>query len=70
MQLVEHQPFTSAEKAIREGSDIRSTRRLVELRSERILIRDTDKGREIKQRIEALRCLLSAYRAGQIKESH
>lgn len=70
MQLVEHQPFTSTEKAIREGSDIRSTRRLVELRSERILIRDTDKGREIKQRIEALRCLLSAYRAGQIKESH
>lgn len=69
MQLVEHQPFTSAEEAIREGTDIRSTRRLVELRSERILIRDTDKGREIKQRIEALRCLLSAYRAGQIRES-
>lgn len=67
MQLVEHQPFTSTADAIRQGTDIRSTRHLVEMRSQRILIRDTDKGREIQQRIADLRRLLTAYRNGEIR---
>ena len=68
MQLVEHQPFTSTADAIRKGTDIRSTRHLVEMRSERILIRNTDKGHEIELRIEDLRRLLFAYRQGLIRE--
>jgi len=68
MQLVEHQPFTSTEDAIRKGSDIRSTRHLVEMRSQRIMMRETDKGREIATRIEDLRRLLFAYRTGLIRE--
>ena len=67
MQLVEHQPFTSTEDAIRRGTDIRSTRHLVEMRSHRLLIRDTDKGRDIMQRIDHLRRLLFAYREGLIR---
>ncbi|MBO7467458.1 MAG: fructose-1,6-bisphosphatase [Bacteroidaceae bacterium] len=67
MQLVEHQPFLGTEEAIRQGTDIRSTRHLVEMRSHRLLIRDTDKGREIEARIDHLRRLLFAYREGLIK---
>ena len=68
MQLVEHQPFTSTEEAIRGGADIKSTRHLVEKHSERIHVGDTDKGRDIRQRIESLRKLLYAYRTGIIRE--
>ncbi len=68
MSLVEHQPFTSTEEAIRNGSDIKSTRHLVETSTERIYVRDTDKGRDIHRRIESLRKLLYAYRNGIIRE--
>ena len=68
MSLVEHQPFTSTEEAIRGGSDIKSTRHLVEKLTERIHVRDTDKGRDIRRRIESLRKLLFAYQNGFIRE--
>ena len=68
MSLVEHQPFTSTEEAIRNGSDIKSTHHLVETSSERIYVRDTDKGRDIRRRIDSLRKLLFAYQNGMIKE--
>lgn len=68
MQLVEHQPFTSTEDAIRKGIDIRSTRHLVEMRTQRIMMRETDKGREIAARIGDLRRLLFAFRTGLIHE--
>lgn len=68
MSLVEHQPFTSTEEAIRNGSDIKSTHHLVETSTERIYVRDTDKGRDIRTRIESLRKLLFAYQNGMIRE--
>lgn len=68
MSLVEHQPFTSTEEAIRGGSDIKSTRHLVEKLTERIHVRDTDKGRDIRRRIESLRKLLFAYQNEIIRE--
>lgn len=68
ISLVEHQPFTSTEEAIQNGSDIKSTRHLVEKLTERIHVRDTDKGRDIRRRIESLRKLLFAYQHGLIRE--
>lgn len=68
MSLVEHQPFTSTEEAIRGGADIKSTRHLVEKLTERIHVGDTDKGRDIRRRIDSLRKLLYAYQYGMIKE--
>ncbi len=68
MSLVEHQPFTSTEEAIQSGADIKSTRHLVEKLTERIHVSDTDKGRDIRRRIESLRKLLYAYQQGVIKE--
>jgi fructose-1,6-bisphosphatase-3 len=40
----------------------------VEKLTERIHVSDTDKGRDIRQRIESLRKLLYAYQTGLIRE--
>lgn len=67
-ELVQHEPFTSAEEAVKNGTDIISINRLVELSSHRMRVRDTDRGRELLGQIEELRELLYAYRRGLIKE--
>jgi fructose-1,6-bisphosphatase-3 len=68
MQLVQHEPFQSRQKAIEEGLDIKSTNVVLELSSQRMLVRDTDKGRELITQIQDLNKLLVAYRIGLIKE--
>ena len=67
-QLVKHEPFTSAEEAIRNGTDIVSTTEIVELSSHRMRVRDTDKGCELQGQIDELKELLFAYRHGLVKE--
>lgn len=67
-QLVQHEPFTSKQKAIEEGQDIKSTIQLVELSSQRVMVKDTDKGKELMIQVEDLKKLLVAYRTGMIKE--
>lgn len=66
-QLVQHEPFSSTDEAIRLGTDIVSTIQLVELSQSRVRVRDTDKGRELQAQIDELRELLFAYRNGMIK---
>ncbi|MBE6287487.1 MAG: fructose-1,6-bisphosphatase [Mediterranea massiliensis] len=68
LELVQHEPFKSRQKAIEEGQDIKSTTFLVELSQKRMMVKDTDKGRELVKHIENLRKLLAAYRKGLIKE--
>ena len=68
LQLVQHEPFQSRQKAIEEGQDIKSTTFLVEFNSQRMMVKDTDKGRELRTQIEDLKKLLVAYRTGLIKE--
>ena len=67
-QLVQHEPFTSTEEAITNGTDIKSTTQIVELSSKRMRVRDTDQGRLLMSQIEELTELLYAYRHGIIKE--
>ena len=67
-QLVQHEPFTSTEDAILRGSDIKSTTQIVEMSAHRMLVADTDIGRELKKQIADLDKLLYAYRHGFIKE--
>ena len=66
--MVQHEPFTSMQKAIEEGQDIKSTTQIVELSSQRVMVKDTDKGRELIAQINDLKKLLEAYRIGLIKE--
>lgn len=68
-QLVQHEPFTSTEDAIIRGTDIKSTTQIVEMSSHRMLVADTDKGKELRQQVAELKNLLYAYRHGFIKES-
>ena len=68
-QLVQHEPFTSAEEAVKNGTDIVSTTQIVEMSTQRMMVRDTDKGIEIEGQIEELKELLFAYRHGLLKES-
>lgn len=68
LQLVQHDPFESTQKAIEEGLDIKSTSFVLELNSNRMMVRDTDKGRELSEQITDLKKLLVAYRTGLIKE--
>ena len=68
LQLVQHEPFQSRQKAIEEGLDIKSTTFLVEFNSQRMMVKDTDKGAELTTQIADLEKLLVAYRMGLIKE--
>ena len=70
LQLVQHEPFSSAEDSVRNGTDIVSTTQVVELNNSRILVRDTDKGHELEHQINELRELLYAYRHGFVKEKN
>lgn len=67
-QLVQHEPFSSAEEAILTGADIRSTTQIVELTGQRAMVSDTDIGQKLRARIGDLEKLLFAYRRGIIKE--
>ncbi len=67
-QLVQHEPFSSAEDAISHGTDIVSTTQIVEMSQHRMRVRDTDKGRELQSQINELMELLYAFRHGIIKE--
>lgn len=67
-QLVQHEPFTSTEEAIRNGTDIKSTTQIVEMTGQRAMVNDTDIGAELRVQIADLNNLLLAYRRGFIKE--
>ncbi|QJA09301.1 fructose-1,6-bisphosphatase [Romboutsia sp. CE17] len=68
LQLVSHEPFSSAEEAIVNESDILSTTVVVEHKVKRRRVKDTDAGEKIKDEIKDLKLLLLAYRKGLIKE--
>ena len=67
-QLVQHEPFTSAQDSILRGTDIKSTTQIVEMSAHRMLVADTDKGLELRSQSAELKDLLYAYRHGIIKE--
>ena len=67
-QLVQHEPFTNAKDAVLRGTDIKSTTQIVEMSTHRMLVADTDKGKELKAQVADLKDLLYAYRHGIIKE--
>ena len=68
IQLVEHESFESREQAILSGSDIHNRTLLQDFSGKRIRIKDTDKGKELLEQIEALEQLLQAYRTGIFRE--
>lgn len=69
LQLVQHEPFESRQKAIEESQDIISDTVLSEFNTQRLMVRDTDKGQELAEQVSDLNNLLKAYRFGLIKEN-
>lgn len=67
MNLVIHEPFTSREKAVADGIDIKSEIRLVNTSVKRMMVADTDIGKNIKEQIYFLDMLLYAYKIGELK---
>lgn len=68
-ELVEHEPFDSVEDAITNGTDIVRSNKMVEHITQRIRVRDTDKGKVLQSQIDELTELLYAFRHGIIKEN-
>ncbi len=68
IQLVEHEKFESREQAVVSGSDIHSRIQLQDFTHQRILVRDTDRGRELIRQVNDLQQLLQAYQMGLIEE--
>ena len=64
MRLKAHQPFESIAKVLEENKDIESTSNFFEVEPERVMVKDTDNGKEILQTINDLERLLMAYRQG------
>ena len=65
--LIQHAPFVSRQVAIEKELDIVSSRSLVTRQNSRIIVGDTDIGKDIKNQIADLKKLLDAYRKGLIK---
>lgn len=68
IRLKAHRPFEGIAKVLSENADIESNSSAVESFEMRRYIADTDKGKKLKARIEALNALLTEYREGAIKE--
>lgn len=66
MSLRTHQPFESTAKAIQNDEDIASQSKPIYTAPQRILVRDTDEGRDYLAVIGDLRRLVDAYRTGII----
>ena len=69
MSLRTHQPFISAEKAIRENIDIVSRENILEQENRRVLVEDVDEGEVLREKVHDLKQLVIAYQLGWIKET-
>ena len=65
LRLVSHSPFEGKTAAVRQNRDILATDDVIfEMMPHRMLVRDTDYGKRIIERMADLRALLDAYREG------
>ena len=69
MSLRTHQPFESAEKAVKDNLDIISQKNILETENHRILVEDTDEGEVLRERVHDLKQLVATYQLGWITET-
>ena len=69
MRLASHEPFESTEAAILKETDIVSDSIIVENFKKRMMVSDTDVGKELGDMVKYLEELLDAYREGKLIES-
>lgn len=61
LRIKAHQPFESVYQALRENKDIESDSNLVETEQSRVMVRDSDNGKQILEDIADLKRLLQYY---------
>ena len=66
LRLCAHEPFDSIEKAIEQRSDIHSEVTVFETRENRLLVRDTDTGKELLDQLEGLQFLMENFRSKNV----
>ncbi|MBQ3437838.1 MAG: fructose-bisphosphatase class III, partial [Fusobacterium sp.] len=69
IKLVSHTAFSSKEDSIIKETDMISSYIVVEKRTKRMRVKDTDMGKEIQNQINDLKKLLNAYMKGEIKSN-
>ena len=69
-RIVEHKHFDSLEEAVASGADIHSQVRLQDFSNHRMLVRETDIGKQLEDQVRNLKKLLYAYRHGILRESY
>lgn len=69
IKLVSHTAFSSKEDSIIKETDMISSYIVVEERTKRMRVKDTDMGKEIQNQINDLKKLLNAYMKGDIKSN-
>ncbi len=57
-----HQPFTSSDDVVKNASDLRSEVRLLRGYDKRILVKETDKGKELLEEIDILKNILAEWK--------
>ncbi len=62
LYLAEHEPFISREDIIRNSNEIISKNDTIEMYRQRMFVKDTDKGKQLLNRIEELNSLLDSYK--------
>ena len=65
--LSAHEAFESVERAIKDEKDMYSTLDTIDFAPSRLLVEDTDMGKRIQRKIDALHALVDAYRKGIVK---
>ena len=68
IRLSAHSAFESTISAVENNTDIHSTSTVFEPLKQRMLVKDTDNGRQIAEQIKVLKTLLDVYREGLITE--
>lgn len=67
LMLSAHEAFESVERAIKDEKDMYSTLDNIDYSPHRLLVEDTDTGKRIQKKINALHALVEAYRSGKLK---
>lgn len=65
MRIKSHQPFQSVYAVLTENKDIESESEVVETAVKRIMVKDIDDGKKIKEDIKGLKMLLDYYRGNE-----
>lgn len=68
LTLSAHEPFVSADEAVRKEMDIVSKFEVIEYSDSRVLVGDTDYGKKMQRRIADLKELIQLYQSGELKE--